>query len=332
MAPSFYFSMDSPLAPWNQRRSNQSYRPFQVEYHHAQAGEPLDFVLIDLHGGKVDDFYQAHEDLEPALSVNRDLLRAICRAEADTCAPELVRATGEVLARKGHAVGMLYTQLPRGLIDVGRIPKLAFAPVFEANSHPSIFQRHQDYYHQAIAAQACLLSQLRQDFGFWLNVHTMRSHNKLKDQGSFPKNEDAREIWLQEHLEDLRRPDWKGDLREICFVSAEEHGEERIQRANPILLRTLQAQFKSNNIPYAENDPYALTSRLPEYRKPSHYARGVLIDIVKRALGNERGAGLEDMEPDAQAIEFFAELCATAMIEARNRTLEALDRQGKDLS
>ncbi len=213
-------------------------------------------------------------------------------------------------------VDVIDIQIPRGILDIGRIsPDSAVRNIFDKNKYPKILKYLQNL-HQKTLEQIFDYFQNLSDTGFWIDLHTMAPFNpKSAKYGPDPVALAPNNI--SGYLDSYISPFHWGEPR-VINVATSTIEKPGVDISDPTLTKNIESSLQENDFEFGRNNPHPMTSNITAAKLMQKFGRGLLIDIPKNSISSgdrkKVASNLHDLQTDKEKLTKMARAIVSGLI------------------
>lgn len=279
-----------------------------LERHRYGGGGKTHVVVLAPHAGDASTVSRARPDLLSHCHAPPELLERYIAVERDVGSAEVALAVAAALARKGLAIEVLVSKLPRALIDPGRLTARALRHVWRADADAEHLAWLVHAHASSVAEVLAAVNRLDPEEGIFLDIHSMAPRNPTRMVSATSAAEET-PAGLDAYLR--------------CFLDAS--GEERVLDlitringevvADRRLVETIRSALSAVELRSQEDWPYASGDHIVG-GVLMRQRRGLMIDIPKHWLSDDPDFVLGARAPDPHHVERIAGAIAEGVMRA----------------
>lgn len=236
-------------------------------------------VIIDIHGGKPEDFLEEYPELARAVEVDEVTLLDYLDLEKDAGSTNVAHAVAQQIA--GHqenlravVISILY---PRGIIEPQRLKSTdAVKNVYKTEEHPELTAQFQGIHHRTQQTFHTTLENLlgKNPQAILVDMHTMASHNPRQQITVAPD-------LIGDYIQSFVDGQAYGAKRKIDIVTG--RGKPNPRFSDEKLTTNMSEALTKAGYGCAENHPYFTLEGMTSDHLLQRY-KGIGLDIPKDSL------------------------------------------------
>lgn len=262
-----------------------SFKEIEVK-HYGCNSKKKDIVIWCPHDGDYFPFFENYPDFYDLLKKNHhpDLISKYFEIERDRGSLYLADKIAESIQRTNclAAIKIIYTNIPRGILDLARIFPFAKRKIFPKEAHESISFKLENIYSKSMDIFIKEMDDLKQN-GIFIDLHTMAPYNPCSKQSTKTEYISESPENLSSYVDAYRFRDANAIERKVDLIVSDKND---VFIADRVLTESISLFLKETNIPFDYNYPFSTDEHLIACHLMKS-KRGITIDIPKHYLFSE---------------------------------------------